>query len=68
MTKKPTIFRAFKSITLDSAVRRVHRQFNRCMIQYVKTAKTLEEVKELLAAGFEHAKDHDGVSVFRKIK
>jgi hypothetical protein len=38
------------------------------MIQYVKTAKTLEEVKELLAAGFEYVKDHDGVSVFRKIK
>lgn len=26
----------------------------------------LEEVKELLAIGFEYVKDHDGVSVFRR--
>ncbi|UCE57813.1 MAG: site-specific integrase [Candidatus Bathyarchaeota archaeon] len=35
---------------------------------HVKVAKTLEEVKELLTAGFEYVKDHDGISVFRKRK
>jgi len=35
---------------------------------HVKVAKTLEEVKELLATGFEYVKDHDSFSVFRKRK
>ena len=35
---------------------------------HVKVAKTLEEVKKLLAAGFDYVKDHDGFSVFRKRK
>ena len=35
---------------------------------HVKVAKTLEEVKELLATGFEYVKAHNDVSVFRKRK
>ncbi len=35
---------------------------------HVKAEKTLEEVKKLLAVGFEYVKDHDGFRVFQKRK
>jgi cytosine/adenosine deaminase-related metal-dependent hydrolase len=53
------------TFTLTSEIVRAHRQ-NKRLASHV--AKTLDEDKELLEAGFEYVTERDGVKIYRKRK